>query len=182
MPNSCSICATNFTLDPSSNACIENCGINYCVDCSDQKCNKCLTNYTMLGSSCVLLCDIEFCQSCQSNAFGLCAQCQPGFNLSVDATICLSCSVPNCSKCGYENECSECLEGLQASGGQCLMCEVDNCLFCSGNNQCEQCFEGYSLNSKAQGTSDQCLVCLNPCESCNSDGSCSYCSEPYTLK
>ncbi len=38
------------------------------------------------------------------------------------------------------------------------------------------------MNSNAQGTSDQCLVCLNPCESCNSDGSCSYCSEPYTLK
>lgn len=59
---------------------------------------------------------------------------------------------------------------------------MDNCLVCSANNLCITCTFGYSLvpnvNSSVPITS-QCVVCLDPCNTCNADSSCNSCLSPY---
>ena len=183
-PNVCATCNTNFTLDPNNNTCIPNCGINYCVDCNSttSTCNLCLTDYILLGPSCIVLCNVQNCLTCQGDAYDQCQECEIGYSLSTDSTMCVVCDIPNCVSCITNNVCGLCQGDLMPMNGQCLSCSVDNCGECSSNDTCSSsgCLQGYYFNSNFDSISTQCLACLSPCETCYSDGYCMTCQSPYS--
>ncbi len=77
--------------------------------------------------------------------------------------------------------CSECAGDLQPNYAECVLCQVDNCEGCWNDNKCYNCADGFSLNNNASGIHDQCVACMDPCKICNSNGTCAYCSSPYTV-
>ena len=97
-------------------------------------------------------------------------------------TACVICNVANCVSCNAQGGCDVCSGTLQFQSGQCLTCMVDNCMTCSAENVCAQggCFAGYYNNPTPTATSNQCIVCSDPCSTCFSDSTCQTCDMPYS--
>ena len=78
------------------------------------------------------------------------------------------CNVANCFSCIDHNICGKCSGDFLLMNGQCLNCQVDNCLSCFSNNQCGLCQDNYYLIPSSIGISSRCVICLEPCSTCNS--------------
>ena len=58
-PEICGVCRLGFLLDENLNTCSDNCGVDFCVSCvTSTTCEKCVGNYGIVRSACVLLCEI----------------------------------------------------------------------------------------------------------------------------
>ena len=178
IPDVCAVCNTNFTLFNSS--CFANCGVTNCIDCSGTTCFQCITDYVLFGLVCQPLCNIENCATCAAGKWDVCEACATGFEVSTDGSRCVTCNNANCSSCRFNNFCGACATEVDFNFGYCFSCAVDNCIVCSvSSDRCTTCFDGYTLIATATGVADQCIVCNNPCATCNADGSCATCQAPY---
>jgi hypothetical protein len=58
----CAQCMSGYTLY--NDTCIDNCGVENCINCTDNACQQCMDTYVLFGSSCVIQCSITNCLSC----------------------------------------------------------------------------------------------------------------------
>jgi hypothetical protein len=107
---------------------------------------------------------------------GLCFTCNTGFQISTFGDACIQCTLDNCQSCEASGVCSVCMVGYSLVGGACVQCAVANCLQCSLPNVCDDCLGNFALTNS--GT--LCQVCLNPCETCGTNGLCLTCMVPYS--
>ena len=85
------------------------------------------------------------CAECDSENYGDCKKCRPGFHL-IDGTC--PCQDKNCALCTTGlaglNICKLCKNGYYRMEDNCE-CEVEHCEICEGN-RCLKCYEGYFYN------------------------------------
>lgn len=198
--NNCFICKSGFYLSPDSSACI-NCSdkIAQCGQCSysqseqSLKCQACLPEYFINGSSCLpCLQVLPFCLQCSGPL--TCITCQSGYFIN-STQQCVDCStiLSGCRVCISSGECSSCLIGFLLVGGLCTPCNalLDNCWQCStlnGSTFCSRCMDSFYLDPFLNCTScenrvQHCVSCIiSSCLKCipgfyvAGNGSCAACS------
>ena len=127
------------------------------------------------------------CAECDSEKYGSCTACRPGFHL-IDGTC--PCSDTSCALCTTGlaglNICKLCKNGFYRMEDDCH-CEVDNCEICEENG-CKKCSEGYFYNStinicqKRDDKDENKIKCDDEnCDICFSEykGACDTCKEGY---
>ena len=127
------------------------------------------------------------CAECDSEKFGSCTACRPGFHL-IDGTC--PCSDTSCALCTTGlaglNICKLCKNGFYRMEDDCH-CDVDNCEICEENG-CKKCSEGYFYNStvnicqKQDDEDENKIKCDDEnCDICFSEykGACDTCKEGY---
>lgn len=175
-PNQCSVCSLNYSLNPSANNCLYNCGIPNCFQCQEEDnqnvCLSCVQTYKLLGAVCQQLCSIPGCTQCREDVWGQCQTCSQGMSVSSDGSTCVYCQYQGCTSCDSQANCN-CPPGEIFSNQQCMPCAVDNCQECFSANLCgDGCYPGYTFNNQYTSTHDQCIACSDPCATCYPDGSC----------
>ena len=166
--NSCTSCLQKYYL--SSNQCFQ-CGSN-CLKCSDQyNCTKCDIGYYLennICEKCIQPCDYCYssnsCQTCIKGYFYLRKQCLPCSE---------NCNITESDNC----QCNTCNDGYFLMDYQCFKCNDPNCKACLGSaDNCKTCYEGYYLDS-----TNSCLACKSPCQTCVNSSICSSCVNNYFL-
>lgn len=121
---------------------------------------------------------MENCLQCNSD--NVCTTCITNYNPSPDGSICVLCSVAECSICSSVNSCGTCNEGFSVSNtGTCVACAIDQCSICEFNNICQQCNADHTLSTNLA----QCLSCnIEHCISCSTAAdTCTACESNYSL-
>jgi len=127
------------------------------------------------------------CAECDSENYGDCKKCRPGFHL-IDGTC--PCQDKNCALCTTGlaglNICKLCKNGYYRMEDNCE-CEVEHCEICEGY-RCLKCYEGYFYNiydktcrKYMEGDPNR-LNCSDPnCDICISEeqGACDTCKDGY---
>ena len=127
------------------------------------------------------------CAECETEKYGSCTSCRPGFHL-IDGTC--PCSDSSCALCTTGlaglSICKLCKNGYYRMNDDCY-CDVDKCEICEENG-CKKCYEGYFYNStanicqKQDDEDENKIVCYDEnCDICLSDeqGACDTCKEGY---
>jgi hypothetical protein len=127
------------------------------------------------------------CAECESEYYGTCTACRPGFHL-IDGTC--PCSDISCALCTNGlaglSICKLCKNGYYRMNDDCY-CEVDNCEVCAENG-CKKCLPGYNYNStnklcqkqedddinKIKCFDDNCDICIS-----GEKGACDSCKKGY---
>ncbi|KAL4503230.1 hypothetical protein ABPG72_000836 [Tetrahymena utriculariae] len=142
----CTQCITDYSLDPTSNACLQNAGANCTIGDGTYDATK--------------------------KQFPTCQQCNTGYALSSDKTLCIPyyLSILNCKKLKSPikkyYECEECMDKFFYSSGQnqCLpivsLCSIPNCQTYDTQDSyqdcyfCQQCQSTYYVNQAAGCSQD----------------------------
>ena len=148
----------------------------FCASCSpDEKCQQCLSGYTLtLSFTCAQNCQVP-CASCSTTDITKCNSCLAGYILDSTTSSCL----PVTSRLCEQGVCDICAFGYVLSGGTCLQCNTTaNCARCSPSNTsvCTSCMMGSYLSSSG------CVACLEGCETCSSGTNCLTCKAGYTAE
>ena len=127
------------------------------------------------------------CAECETEYYGSCTQCRPGFHL-IDGTC--PCADSSCAVCTNGlpglNICKLCKNGFYRLDDDCH-CEVDNCEICAENG-CIKCDFGYFYNQttnlcqKYEDNDPNKIQCSDPnCDICISteEGGCDTCKDGY---
>ena len=127
------------------------------------------------------------CAECESEKYGYCTKCRPGFHL-IDGTC--PCVDNTCALCTTGlaglNICKLCKNGYYRMEDDCH-CDIDDCEIC-GENICKKCKAGYFFNSteitcqKYKDDDQNKIQCFDPgCDTCFSDekGACETCKDGF---
>ena len=144
-------------------------------------CNNTTNNITCFEYSCAV---------CDSEYYGACTECRPGFHL-IDGTC--PCADSSCALCKTGlaglSICKVCKDGYYRKNDDCL-CEVEHCEICVENG-CKRCYEGYFYNSttntcdKKEDEDETKMKCFDEnCDICISEeqGACDTCKKGYYYK
>ena len=127
------------------------------------------------------------CAECESENYGKCTKCRPGFHL-IDGTC--PCSDNSCALCTTGlaglSVCKLCKNGYYRMEDDCH-CDIEDCEIC-GENECKKCYEGYFYNpddktcKKYEDDDPNKINCYDPnCDICLSEveGACDTCKDGY---
>ncbi|KAL7722141.1 High cysteine membrane protein group 2 [Entamoeba marina] len=121
-----------------------------CDVCQNDKCIKCLNDYTLIGDQCYLGTSIlDNCVDFHNDKFG-CKECSNGFVPSIHG-LCQKCEHvfgPDCIECDptSSEKCSKCRDGsVLTREGACIYCNkyFRQCSECDGMKmRCTKCTSG----------------------------------------
>ena len=168
----CIECGDGFYLN--SNSVCTSCP-EFCKTCSpDEKCQECLSGYTLtLSFTCAQNCQSP-CATCSTTDITKCNSCLAGYSLDSTTSSCIPITSSNCEN----GVCDICAFGYVLSGGTCLQCNTtSNCARCQTGNTtaCTSCMMGNYLSSSG------CVACPKGCETCSSGTNCLTCKSGYTV-
>lgn len=187
----CLTCNNGYSLNP-PNTCVA-CNIANCQLCQQPNiCVFCNAGFSLTGSNICISCNIPGCLNCSNpNICSTCGNSASGSPQlpSPTGSACYPCNqtlsnLINCLSCGSANSCGLCQNGYQlyyplGLPGTCIMCNIPNCISCALSGltvYCQACAVGYSQNN------GNCVQCLFPCVSCNSNpgpNNCVLCQQPF---
>ncbi|KAL4435263.1 hypothetical protein ABPG74_017355 [Tetrahymena malaccensis] len=150
-----------------------------CDQSSGTICKSCISQYTLIGTNCVLACDPSCSQCSQPNNSNACQQCSPNYFQPINTTSCQQCGA-NCIQCqGMPENCSICQNNYTSINGVCVFNCSSNCRTCVDQYQfkCLSCYNGYYLDTLLQ----VCVKCTSPCNLCSSASICLSCLPNYQL-
>ena len=124
----------------------------YCLDCSNDKCNRCDIRYILKDDKCNLICYDINCLNCElKEGKEICNQCINGYYPEGN-TFKMKCEDENCINClDDEKVCTECQIETKLYQGKCAnkYCNnYPNCNYCIEELGCIECQNGYEVKKK----------------------------------
>jgi hypothetical protein len=144
----CFLCENGFTLDQSTNQCIDE-QIEFCrVSTNGTDCLNCDASFYVLNGQCeycgTFLRDCEYCiQAGEDSDAPQCMACTKGHYLRENG--CIKCP-QNCLSC-TEDECMMCGDGfvLSPQKHKCIPCKASHCRSCLTQDTCSACENGWYI-------------------------------------
>ncbi|CAD8087564.1 unnamed protein product [Paramecium sonneborni] len=109
--------------------------------------------------------------------FKLLGVCKEGYFLDSNQQQCNAC-LDGCKKCVQKDICQNCYQNYALTYDySCQKCQgCTNCIYQYEKTYCQICQTGTYLNQQGQ-----CLPCGQFCASCNDQGQCDYCENPFNF-
>ncbi|KAL4491330.1 hypothetical protein ABPG72_021716 [Tetrahymena utriculariae] len=182
----CLNCQKGFTYNTTTKSCIKSeANLINCKKTSDSiVCQECNNDYSLKDGKCISNCfDQQICQSACSNpcltSNPSCRYCQEGY-VNLNYACYFMC--PSGKLTFQPSDCA----GSPSCDPKCQQCATDNIKYCTScsaplilsNGDCvTSCPQGEYLDN----TVGKCIKCTQQCQTCDSQNSCTSCSNGYQL-